>query len=73
MVAEYDLWTEPMLPLICILFCLTKFNQSSGAGLVRGGGGGADALFHSGIRPPADPKGPALVLFKKPIFGRPTL
>ena len=27
----------------------------------------------SGIPPPADPKGPPLVLFTKPIFGRPTL
>ena len=29
--------------------------------------------FSSGIRPPADPKGPPLILFKKSIFGRPTL
>ena len=27
----------------------------------------------SGNRPPVDPKGPPLVLFKKSIFGRPTL
>ena len=27
----------------------------------------------SGVRPPADPKGPPLVLIKKSIFGRPTL
>ena len=37
-----------------------------------GGGGGADAPPPSGIRPPADPKGPPLVLFKKSIFCRPT-
>ena len=39
----------------------------------RGGFRGADAPS-SGIRPPADPKGPpALILFQKSIFGRPTL
>ena len=27
----------------------------------------------SGIRPPADPKGPPLILFEKSIFGQPTL
>ena len=32
-------------------------------------GGGGDAPSPSGIRPPADPKGSPLVLFKKSIFG----
>ena len=38
-----------------------------------GGGGGGRTPFTSGIRPPADPKGPPLILFQKSIFGRPTL
>ena len=38
-----------------------------------GGGGGGRTPSSSGIRPPADPKGPPLILFQKSIFGRPTL
>ena len=42
---------------------------------IRGGfrGGGVRSRPLSGIRPPADPKGPPLILFQKSIFGRPTL
>ena len=36
------------------------------------GGLEVEALI-SGIRPPADPKGPPLILFKKSILSRPTL
>ena len=32
------------------------------------GGGGLDAFFFSGIRPPADPKGPPLYYFEITIF-----
>ena len=39
----------------------------AGADLGGGGGGGG------GDGPSDDPKGPPLRLFKKPIFGRPTL
>ena len=35
----------------------------------RGGGGGSDILSPSGIRPPADPKGPPLYYFEISIFG----
>ena len=42
------------------------------AGADLEGGGGADAPS-LGIRPPADPKGPPLILFQNSIFGRPTL
>ena len=40
----------------------------------RGGfrGGGRPPPPPSGIRPPADPKGPILILFQKSICGRPT-
>ena len=45
------------------------FNQ----GEFRGGGGGGGDVPTSGIRRPADPKGLPLILFKKSIFGLPTL
>ena len=43
--------------------------------IVRSGfrGGGRFSPRPTRIRPPADPKGPPLVLYKKWVFGRPTL
>ena len=48
----------------------TNLLSKSGADL---GGKGGRPPPPSGIRLPANPKGPPLVLFKKSFFGRPTL
>ena len=48
-------------------------NKIECRGGFRGGAGGVDALSSSEIRPPADPKGPPLILYQKSIFCRPTL
>ena len=43
--------------------------NGAGGGGGGGGGGGSDILSPSGIRPPADPKGPPLYYFEISIFG----
>ena len=48
-------------------------NMPPHAGADLGGGGGGIGRPSSGIRPPADQKGPPLVLFEKSIFSQPTL
>ena len=43
-----------------------------GADLMGGGGGGCGRLSSSGIRPPADPKGPPFDTFSSEIHFWPT-
>ena len=54
-VSRFIAWAD------CV-FCEQKFDSATRGGF-RGGGAGVAFAFSSGIRPPADPKGPPFDTF----------